>query len=82
MIGDRIRKLREQRGFSVRQLARLAKIPHETISRLENNQQRFPSLPVAIRLAKTLGVTLDYLAGMYEDDDPAPLYHRVFAATG
>ncbi|HEY5869417.1 MAG TPA: helix-turn-helix transcriptional regulator [Candidatus Tectomicrobia bacterium] len=76
MIGDRIRKLREQRGFSLRQLARLAKIPHETISRLENNQQRFPSLPVAIRLAKTLGVTLDYLAGMYEDDDEEPAYLR------
>ena len=69
MIGERLRRLRDKRGFSVRQLARLAAVPHETISRLENHQQRHPSLPVAMRLAKALGVTLDYLAGMYEDED-------------
>jgi len=69
MIGERLRRLRDKRGLSVRQLARLAEVPHETISRLENNQQRHPSLPVAMRLAKALGVTLDYLAGMYEDED-------------
>jgi transcriptional regulator with XRE-family HTH domain len=76
MVGERLRRLRDKRGLSVRQLARLAEVPHETISRLENNQQRHPSLPVAMRLAKALGVTLDYLAGMYEDDKdenkPAP----------
>jgi XRE family transcriptional regulator, master regulator for biofilm formation len=69
MIGARLRRLRDKRGLSVRQLARLAEVPHETISRLENNQQRHPSLPVAMRLAKALGVTLDYLAGMYEEED-------------
>jgi transcriptional regulator with XRE-family HTH domain len=52
------------RGLSVHQLARLAQVPHETISRLQNTQQRHPSLPVAMRLAKALGVTLDYLAGI------------------
>ena len=76
MIGERLRRLRGKRGLSVRQLARLADVPHETISRLENNQQRHPSLPVAMRLAKALGVTLDYLAGMYEEEqdeeEPAP----------
>ena len=69
MIGARLRRLRAKRRLSVRQLARLAEVPHETISRLENNQQRHPSLPVAMRLAKALGVTLDYLAGMYEDEE-------------
>jgi len=72
MVGDRLRKLRNKRGLSVRQLARLANVPHETISRLENDHQRYPSLPVAMRLAKALGITLDYLAGMYEDDTDAP----------
>jgi transcriptional regulator with XRE-family HTH domain len=66
MIGERLKRLREAKGLSVRQLSRLANVPHETISRLENDLQRSPSLPVAMRLAKTLGVSLDYLAGMDE----------------
>jgi XRE family transcriptional regulator of biofilm formation len=66
MIGERLKRLREKKGLSVRQLSRLAHVPHETISRLENDVQRSPSLPVAMRLAKTLGVSLDYLAGMDE----------------
>lgn len=61
--------LPQKRGLSVRQLSRLAEVPHETISRLENSQQHYPSLPVAMRLGKALGVTLDYLAGMYEEDE-------------
>ena len=68
-FAQRLRHEREKKGLSVRQLARMAQVPHETISRLENNQQRTPSLPVAMRLARTLGVTLDYLAGMYEDSE-------------
>ena len=70
-FGQRLRREREKRGFSARQLARTAQVPHETISRLENSKQRSPSLPVAMRLARSLGVTLDYLAGMYEEDDSA-----------
>jgi XRE family transcriptional regulator of biofilm formation len=73
MIGERLRRLRTKRGLSVRQLARLAEVPHETISRVENNQQQYPSLPVAMRLSRALGVTLDYLAGMYEEEDDAEL---------
>jgi transcriptional regulator with XRE-family HTH domain len=69
--------MRLKKQWSARELARLAQVPHETISRLENARQRYPSLPVAKRLAQALGVTLDYLAGMYvdpEDDaDPAEL---------
>ena len=64
MIGERLRKLREGKKLSVRQLSRLAKVPHETISRLENSNQRTASLPVMMRLANALGVSLDYLAGM------------------
>jgi transcriptional regulator with XRE-family HTH domain len=67
IFGNRLRDIRTRKGWSVRELSRLAQVPHETISRLENSQQRYPSLPVAKRLAEALGVTLDYLAGMYED---------------
>jgi len=46
-----------------------AEVPHGIISRLESGEQAYPSVPVAKRLAKVLGVTLDYLCGMYEDDE-------------
>ena len=67
-LGERLRRERQKKGYSARHLARIANVPFETISRLENSKQRSPSLPVAMRLARALGVTLDYLAGMYEED--------------
>jgi transcriptional regulator with XRE-family HTH domain len=67
-FGDRLRHEREKRSWSTRQLARLAQVPHETISRVENHHQHMPSMPVAMRLARALGVSLDYLAGMYSDE--------------
>jgi transcriptional regulator with XRE-family HTH domain len=44
-----------------------AEVPHGIVSRLESGEQAYPSVPVAMRLAKVLGVTLDYLCGMYEE---------------
>jgi transcriptional regulator with XRE-family HTH domain len=67
-FGRRLKKIRLERGLSSRELGRRADIPHETISRLENNSRANPSLPAAMRLAQALGVTLDYLAGMYEEE--------------
>ena len=64
-FGGRVRSMREARGVSVRMLARQAQVPHPTISRLENTKGREPSLKVAARLAVALGVSLDYLAGLY-----------------
>jgi transcriptional regulator with XRE-family HTH domain len=45
-----------------------AGIPHGIVSRLESGEQAYPSVPVAMRLAKVLGVSVDYLVGMYEDE--------------
>jgi transcriptional regulator with XRE-family HTH domain len=44
-------------------------IPHGIVSRLESGEQAYPSVPVAMRLARVLGVSVDYLIGMYEDDE-------------
>ncbi len=68
-FGERLQRLREQKGLSRRQLETLAKVPHGVISRLESEDRAYPSVPAAMRLAKVLGVTLDYLCGMYEDED-------------
>jgi transcriptional regulator with XRE-family HTH domain len=66
---QRLRRLRLAKGLSRRQLELEAGIPHGIVSRLESEEQAYPSVPVAMRLAKVLGVSVDYLIGMYEDED-------------
>ena len=61
--------MRLSKGLSRRQLETQAEVPHGIISRLESADRAYPSVPVAMRLARVLGVTLDYLCGMYEDDE-------------
>jgi transcriptional regulator with XRE-family HTH domain len=73
-LGQRLKRVRERKGLSLRQLSELSGVERGLISKLERGQRPQVSVPVAMRLAKALGVTLDYLAGMYEeeDTDPAP----------
>jgi transcriptional regulator with XRE-family HTH domain len=68
-VGDRIKLLREKKGWNQRELARRSRVDHTWIFRLESGERNNISLEAAKRLARALGVTLDYLAGMYEEDD-------------
>ena len=68
LIAQRLQRLRLAKGLSRRQLAIQAAIPQGIISRLERGEQDYPSVPVAMRLAKVLGISVDYLIGMYEED--------------
>lgn len=67
-LGERLRRLRERRHLSQLDLARLASVDRTWIFRLENGERHNISLEAAKRLAKSLGVSLDVLAGMYEDE--------------
>ena len=72
-IGARIKALRQKKGWSQRELARLAGVRHATLVKLETGMRTETRTDIVRRLAKTLGVTTDYLIGMYEDDeDPDP----------
>ena len=68
-IGQRIKKMRDRKGLSLRQLSELSGVERGLISKLERGQRPQVSLQVAMRIAKALGVTLDYLAGMYDDEN-------------
>ena len=68
-LGERLTRLRIEKGLSRRQLEIEAKVPHGVVSRLESAERAYPSVPVAIRLARVLGVSVDYLVGTYEDQD-------------
>jgi transcriptional regulator with XRE-family HTH domain len=68
-IGERIRKRRQELGWSQRELAQRVSTRQATIADLERGAQKETSTALIRRLAKVLGVTSDWLIGMYEDDD-------------
>jgi transcriptional regulator with XRE-family HTH domain len=70
-FGERIVYLRSKKNLSQSELARQAGIPYSTLCSLETGLRSGEkvSLGIAKRLALALGVTLDYLAGMYEEEE-------------
>lgn len=68
-IGERIKRLRTNRGLTQTALAERSGVPQSLISRLEGKTRDNPSADVLRRLAKALGCTTDYLVGMYEEED-------------
>ena len=69
MVGPRLRRVREQRGVTLTEVARLTGISKSTLSRLENGQRR-PSLELLLPLAQTYRVPIDDLVGAPEVGDP------------
>ena len=72
-IGQRVQHRRQHLGWTQEDLARESGVPQATISRIEKGQRKNPGADVIRRLARALGVTADWLIGMYnEDEDDAP----------
>jgi len=67
-FGERVTKAREKRGWTQQELAEHAGVRYETINRIEKGKHAEPRVYVAVALAKALGTTVDYLAGMYEEE--------------
>jgi transcriptional regulator with XRE-family HTH domain len=59
-LGERLRLLRRERGFSIADLARGSAVPASTISKIENGLLN-PSLVHAINLASALDANLGFL---------------------
>ena len=57
---NQIRALRKERGISQEDLARRCGVSRQTINAIENNKYD-PTLSLAFRLARELGVTVDGL---------------------
>jgi len=69
LVGPRLRRVREQRGLTLTEVAHLTAISKSTLSRLENGQRR-PSLELLLPLAQTYRVPIDDLVGAPEVGDP------------
>jgi transcriptional regulator with XRE-family HTH domain len=60
-LGDKIRSLRKNKGFTLDRLAELAGSSKSYIWELENNDPPRPSADKIVKIATALGVTPDYL---------------------
>lgn len=60
--GQRMRKLRQEAGLNIVELANLSTVSHVTISRLELDQGS-PNLETIILLADVLGLSIDEYVG-------------------
>lgn len=63
MLGQRIIELRTSHGWSQVELARRLNVAKQTVSNWENDNIQ-PSIEMLIRLAKTFGMSTDYLLGL------------------
>lgn len=68
MIGERIRKLRDEKGIPQAELAKILNVNRMTVNNYETGK-RVPDIDFAINAANYFGVTVEYLSGRTEFRD-------------
>lgn len=61
-IGQRIKKLRNEKGYSLRELGKRLNIAHSHLSMIENGKKK-PNLELLGSIAKVYGVSVAFLVG-------------------
>nr|WP_263325060.1 helix-turn-helix domain-containing protein [Neobacillus sp. Marseille-Q6967] len=61
MIGERIKKLREQKGYSITELADLANVSKSYLSNIERDLNKNPSIHFLMKVANPLDVSIEFL---------------------
>ena len=67
----RIRDLRNDRGLTQEQVAKLLNVSQNTYSQYEIGVTRYP-LDAVVELAKFYDVSIDYLVGLTDEPKPYP----------
>jgi len=78
-VGNRIKKLRKDAGYSRVAFAEKIGIPHTTLRNYENDE-REPGHNFLIMMANEFDVTVDYLLGIEKNEKTAPTTHQVAEA--
>lgn len=69
MIGERIKNLRKQKGYSLTELADLANVSKSYLSNIERNLNQNPSILFLMKLARPLDVSIDFLLTGIDRDE-------------
>ena len=67
---EKLRKQMLLKGYNQQMLARLSRVSDSEISRILSGKSGNPGLENGLRLARAVGVSLDYLADDALDEDP------------
>jgi transcriptional regulator with XRE-family HTH domain len=62
-FGSRLRRLREERGWSISRLAQRSGVTQSYLSQIEGGKRQTPGMDTLISLARALETTLDDLTG-------------------
>ncbi len=63
MVGERLRELRQEKGYSISELAELAGVSKSYLSYIERDVQKNPSLQFLKKIALTLEIEVEDLLG-------------------
>ncbi len=61
LVGDKVKKFRKKKDFTQGGLARKADIPYTTLTKLESNVVKKPSVQTVAKIAKALDVSMEEL---------------------
>jgi transcriptional regulator with XRE-family HTH domain len=61
MIGDNVKRFRKIKDFTQDNLARKAHLPYTTLTKLESNVVKKPSVQTVAKIAKALEVSIEKL---------------------
>jgi XRE family transcriptional regulator, master regulator for biofilm formation len=64
MLGETIRRLREEKGYTMTELAKYADVSKSYLSQIERCHQNNPSLQFLNKVAGSLDTSIDYLLGV------------------
>jgi transcriptional regulator with XRE-family HTH domain len=60
-IGTKIKKLRARQKITQDQLSKLADVPYTSLTKIESNVIKKPSIQTIVKIAKGLNITIDEL---------------------
>ncbi|MFD2214000.1 XRE family transcriptional regulator [Metabacillus endolithicus] len=69
MVGKRLRELRQEKGYSITELAELAGVSKSYLSYIERDVQKNPSLQFLRKIASTLETEIEVLLGPSPSED-------------
>jgi transcriptional regulator with XRE-family HTH domain len=72
-IGDRIKQVRTQKGFSTYDISEKTGVSQSTISKLENNKRK-ADYEILIKISKALNVDIE---DFFKEDHPTQCNHKI-----